>query len=91
MKMTINPQNWIDDTVEISINKAKKTVKVIGEVLTLTFKKSGEFEVIAVDWNGEQFTSFIKLSDKEGGEYYCVEREHKDPYALAAIMACNLI
>ena len=93
VKMTINPQNWCDDSAEIEYDEAKKTLKVCGNILKLSFLKQGNFECLSAALDGQVIAS--AFHDPSVDEYISIEgdvqREHKNPYILMAIMACNLL
>ena len=98
--ITINPQNWVDDEIKVSIKG--RNVQLHDETLTLGKEvidrgtlggKRFDFHTIRVKWNGQIWTTLTK--DTYSEEWMCCEsgivREHKDPAILAAIMAANLI
>lgn len=98
--ITINPQNWVDDEMKVSIKG--RNVQVHDETLTLGKEvidrvglggKRFDIHTIRVTWDGQPFVTL--MTDTDSDEWMCCEgdivREHKDPAVLAAIMAANLI
>ena len=98
--MTINPENWITDAVEINIEG--NTVEVNGETLELVWnvpeldrkgKVNWDFYRMEVHWEGRKLCTLIRFGDDTEWESWSGDlyRDHKNPHVLAAIMACNLI
>lgn len=96
--MTINPENWVETSTEITIKG--NTVEVNGETLELVWNAPilednirWDYHSIEVRWDGRKFCTLGRFGDDTNWECFGtgIYREHKNPFALAAIMASNLI
>ena len=91
MKKTINQANWTGETVDITINKSKKTVKVNGYTFALKRVCEGVYRVFGSDWGEDILANVYKFE----GAYMAISgdytREDKCMYTAVAQLMCNII
>ena len=97
--MTFNPENWVDDQLELVATD--DTVTVRGETLTLEVqpvvydedgKTDWDFYLIVLKHEGRKIGSMSKFGkDKEWELLGCgLSRQHEDARVLAGITIANL-
>ena len=96
--MTINPQNWIDNAVEITVEGNTVTVRgetleLVQQVPILEEKVEWDFHAIDVVWGEIKLCTLHRFGDDKAWQSskFGIEHDYHNPHILAAIMACNLI
>lgn len=93
MKMQINPQNWVDTELTITINESKKTMRMYDNTFTFKVnKETDEVEVYGDEWPDD----YVLCTGEElEGEWFFestgIERSDKNMYCAAAKVLANII